>query len=662
MKNEFIANPEEARELAPRYRILFAFLIFSFTVFSLRLWYLQLIQGEELRQFSDRNRIKKLKIQAPRGLILDRDGKILVENHPGFEAVLSPQYITNLQDLALNISPIIGIEPEKIIQRIERSRRQNGPFAQVKIRENLNQDEVFRLKRIRLDNPGLDVRESVVRYYPLTENGAQLFGYVSEVSKTQLQRLNSKDSNFNYEQGDIVGINGLEQFLEKDLRGTPGYIYTQVDAFGREMASTSAPLSADEIQDLNPIPGENAVLTIDRDVQAASYKAFVDNQRVGSLVAMKTNGEIISWVSAPSFNPNDFSKGIPPALWNKLINDPFKPLRNKALQDHFSPGSTFKPFVALAALEEKIITPTTIVSSPGVFMFARRPYHDTKKEGHGNINVYQALEVSGNVFFYKMGIELKIDKMFNYISKLGVGQRTGVDVPREVLGRMPNSEWKKASIGEEWQPGENLSVAVGQGFVEASPLQMLVGYNAIATSGKVVKPFVIKKIVDNEGRVLRETTPTTVRNLQMVQDNGVKISAETFKVVQDALFRVVQGERGTARRIRIPGVNIAGKTGTAQVMGFSADQIYFKCENRPINQRHHGWFVGWAPAENPEITVVGLAEHSCHGSSGAGPLVKETIRAYFEKYHPEMLEKGLAMKKMALVKPDEPVAPPVEGE
>lgn len=661
MKNEYIANPEEARELAPRYRILFAFLIFSFTVFSLRLWYLQLLQGDELRQFSDRNRIKKAKIQAPRGLFLDRDGKILVENHPGFEAILSPQYIENLDELSLNISPIVGISPEVIVQRIQRSRKQNGPFAQVKIRDNLTQDEVFRLKRIRLDNPGLDVRESVVRFYPLAENGAQLFGYVSEVSRTQLQRLNAdKNSTFVYEQGDIVGINGLEQFLEKDLRGRPGYLYTQVDAFGREMASTSSPLSSEEIKDLNPEPGENIILTIDRDVQAASHKAFVDNQRIGTLVAMKTNGEIISWVSNPSFNPNDFSKGIPPSLWNKLVNDPFKPLRNKALQDHFSPGSTFKSFVALAALEEKIITPQSIISSPGVFMFARRPYHDHKKEGHGNITIYEALERSSNVFFYKMGIELKIDRMFNYISQLGVGKRTGVELPKEVLGRMPSSEWKKAALGEEWQPGENLSVAVGQGFVASSPLQMLVGYNAIATSGKVVRPFVIKKIVDKDGKVLRESTPTVVRNLQLTQENGIKISAESFKVVQDALYRVVQGDRGTARGLRIPGVTISGKTGTAQVMSFSADQIYSKCENRPIHQRHHGWFIGWAPAENPEITVVGLAEHACHGSSGAGPLVKETIRAYFQKYHPEMIENGL--KQAKAVKAPGPLPQPIEGE
>ncbi len=293
-------------------------------------------------------------------------------------------------------------------------------------------------------------------------------------------------------------------------------------------------------------------------------------------------------------------------------------------------------------------------------MFARRPYHDHRKEGHGNINVYEALERSSNVFFYKMGIELKIDRMFNYISQLGVGKRTGVELPKEVLGRMPSSEWKKAALGEEWQPGENLSVAVGQGFVASSPLQMLVGYNAIATSGKVVRPFVIKKIVDKDGKVLRESTPTIVRNLQLTQENGIKISPETFKVVQDALYRVVQGERGTARGLKIPGVTISGKTGTAQVMSFSADQIYSKCENRPIHQRHHGWFIGWAPAENPEITVVGLAEHSCHGSSGAGPLVKETIRAYFQKHHPEMIEKGLKQAKAG--RTQEVVPPPVEGE
>jgi penicillin-binding protein 2 len=418
----------------------------------------------------------------------------------------------------------------------------------------------------------------------------------------------------------------------------------------------------EQIRDQIPMHGNNAVLTIDRDIQEAAFKSFMSLNRIGAVVAMRTNGEILAWVSTPSFDPNEFSTGISGATWSKLINDPFKPLRNKVIQDHNAPGSTMKPMVAVAALQEKVITPTTIVNAPGVFFFGRRPYHDSLKGGHGNITIYEALERSSNVFFYKMGIALGVDKMYDYIHLLGIGQKTGIELSREVSGTMPNSAWKKATVGEEWQPGENLSTAIGQGFVNVTPLSMAVAYNAIGTEGKVVRPFLVRKVIDQDGKVLRENFPQVVRDLQQPQSNGVQISENTFKVVKEGMRRVFNGERGTAKAHKVPGVEIAGKTGTAQVMGFSADQIYVKCEGRPIHMRHHGWLVAFAPAVNPEITIAALAEHSCHGGSGAGPVVKEIVLAYFQKYHPEILEN--ALKAKAVGRKAAPAAPTqeVEGE
>ncbi len=661
--SEFISNPEEAKEYLPRYRLFYAAIAFAFVVFTIRLWVLQVIQGNELREFSEKNRIKQIKIMAPRGLMLDRNGKVLVENHPGFEAVISPQYIEDIQALANSVGPIIGLEPPKLVQRIEKSRRQNGPFAQIKLKDNLSRDEVFRLKHIRLDTPGLDIRESVVRYYPLGENGAQLFGYVAEISKKQIPLYNQMyKGEVNFEQGDIIGQTGLEEVMEKNIRGTDGIQFLQVDAFGREATTTTPNIYGEQITDKEPTPGFNAVLTIDRDIQEAAWKSFQENQRIGALVALKSDGEVLAWVSAPSYDPNAFARGINSQLWSKLINDPFKPLRNKVIQDYFSPGSTFKAFMALAALQEKVITPTTIINCPGFLFFGRRQYHDHLKGGHGNITVYEALERSSNVFFYKMGIALGIDKMYNYISPFGIGQKTGVELPREVAGLMPSADWKKRQIGEEWQPGENLSVAIGQGFVQASPMQMAVAYNAIGTDGKVVRPFVIKKVIDNEGAVIQETAGKILRNLQEKQATGAAISPEVFKVVKEGLRRVANGDRGTAKWLKIPGVQMAGKTGTSQVMGFAASEIYSKCENRPIHQRHNGWFVAWAPAENPEITVAALAQHSCHGSTGAGPMVRDTIRAYFDKFHPDIIAKALAEQKTPGKAPGRAVPEAVEGE
>ncbi|MCB0368566.1 MAG: penicillin-binding protein 2 [Bdellovibrionales bacterium] len=660
---EYVNNPDESKEYWGRYKYLYFAIALTFITFSIRLWYLQIISGSELRDFSEKNRIKQVKIPAPRGLILDREGKILVQNLPGFEAVLSPQYISDLDELSKNIAPIIDIKPEKIISKVKRSRRVNGPFATIKLKENLSREEVFRLKRIRLDNPGLEIRETILRNYPLGKDGAQLFGYVSEISKKQLPLLNDLYKGIlKFEQGDIIGKSGLEENLEKNIRGADGIRFIQVDAHGRETSFKNPNILGEKISDQEAIHGNNAVLTIDRDIQEAAYKSFTDLGRVGSLVAVKSDGEVLAWLSEPAYDPNEFASSISAKKWRELISDPFKPMRNKVIQDHHSPGSTFKPFVALAALEENKITDTQILPSPGIFYFGRRPYHDSKRGGHGYINLYSAIEQSANVFFYQLGIKLGIDKMHDYIYDLGIGQKTGIELSREVSGNMPSAEWKKKNRGEEWQDGENLSTAIGQGFVNTTLLQMTMGYNTIGQDGKVYKPYVVQKIIDQDGKVIKENYPQMVRDLTQEQPNGVKISRKNFEIVKKAMKRVANGEHGTARFWKIPGVEMAGKTGTAQVVGFSADQIFGNCMSRPIHLRHHGWYIAFAPAENPEITVGVLAEHACHGSVGAAPIVRDVIKAYFEKYHPEVIAEAIKNKKMKNLRTRNEAIETTEGE
>ncbi len=662
--NEYVSNPDEAKEYWGRYRYFYLTFFLVFSVFTMRLWYLQILSGSELREFSEKNRIKQNKIIAPRGLILDREGRVLVENLPGFEVVISPQYVENLESLSKAIAPILGIESDKLIQKVQKSRRQNGVFAQVKLKDNLTREEVFRLKRIRLETPGLEIRESIVRFYPMVENGAQLYGYVGEISKNQLPLLNEFYKGLlKLDQGDIIGKNGLEEALEKDIRGVDGITFIQVDAHGRETSTATPNVYGEQIKDQEPVHGNNAVLTIDRDIQEAAYKSMQTNQRIGALVAMQTNGEILAWMNAPSYNPNEFSTGISATSWSRLINDQFKPLRNKVIQDHYSPGSTFKPFVALAALQEKVITPTTVVSAPGVFMFGRRPYHDSIKGGHGNVTVFEAIEESSNVFFYKMGIALGVDKMYNYITPLGLGTATGVDIPREVSGNIPNSEWKKRERGEEWQPGEDLSTAIGQGFINVTPLQMAIAYNTIAREGEVVRPYVISKIIDQEGKILKQNFPRVIRDVTAARTStGIQYSKETFRTVKEAMRRVANGAKGTARFWKIPGVQMAGKTGTVQVMGFSANDIYTRCETRPILQRHHGWFIAWAPWDKPEITVAVMAEHACHGNVGAAPIVRDVIQAYFQKHHPEVIAEAIKNKAVIQAKAKSEPVQTQEGE
>ncbi len=654
--SQYISNPEEAKSYQSRYKILYVFIALTVITFVFRLFWLQAILGNELRAFSEKNRVKQNKIVSPRGLLLDRNGATLVENLPGFEAIISPQYIENKKELAKVIGPIIGMTDDKVVEKIDRSLRVNGPFSTIRIKENLNREEVFRLKRLRIDLPGLEIRESIVRTYPLQENGAQLFGYVGEISKRELAQIKAKKitEGIQFNQGDIIGKSGLEELLDEKIRGADGVRFIQVDAHGRETVTKIPNIYGEEIKDLEPSHGNNATLTIDKDIQTVAYDSFVKNKRIGSLIAMKSNGEILSWINAPSFNPNDFATEVPAKTWSQLITNPFKPLRNKAIQDHFPPGSTFKPFMALAALQAGVITDKTVINAPGRFFFGNRWYHDHNKNGHGNITVYEALEKSSNVFFYQMGIRLGIDKIHNYISLLGLGSKTGIEMPREVPGLLPSAEWKKNNRGEAWQPGENLSTAIGQGYVSASLMQMAVAYNAIATEGKVVRPMIIKKVTDHEGKVLFEQFPSELRDITQPQKNGFFIEVKNFKIVKEAMRRVANGSRGTARHWRIPGLEMAGKTGTAQVQNFSADQIYASCEARPIASRHHGWYIAWAPWDKPEIVVAVLAQHACHGNTAAAPIVRDVVTAYYNKYHSGLLDE---LAKEALKKPKAPAAP-----
>ncbi|MCB0408119.1 MAG: penicillin-binding protein 2, partial [Bdellovibrionales bacterium] len=321
---------------------------------------------------------------------------------------------------------------------------------------------------------------------------------------------------------------------------------------------------------------------------------------------------------------------------------------NKVIQDHYPPGSTFKPIVALAALEENVIGPNTLVYSPSQIRFGRRFYHNHSRTNYGEINVKQALEVSSNIFFYKMGISLGINNIAKYAKALGIGQKTDIQLGNEVSGLMPTEEWKKEALGEEWQPGENLSNAIGQGFVLTTPLQMVLAYNAIGQNGKLYKPMLVKQVISHQNKVVQTFDSQLVRDLMKPDHEGAKplLSERSLKTVREGMRRVANGDRGTARWWKVPGIELAGKTGTVQVRSFSADQIYDKCLERPLNQRHHGWFIAFAPAENPVITVAVLAERACAGSSGGAPIVRDVIQAFMEKYHSDWLknEKKLIKK------------------
>ena len=627
MKETLSRMEEEIQEIIPRWKWVNWILIITGLVLGSRLWYLQIVHGKELRKYSEINRLKETKIQAPRGLIFDRHNNVLVDNYLDLILTITPQYVNNLEQASKDISSILQIDHQNIIKKVKIEEKKQGPFRPVIIQKHLTLNQAVQLKLLQWSYTGVNIQETIIRHYPLKENGAHIFGYLGEIGKNQISEFNRKyGKNFHFQSGDIVGKSGLEYIWEYELRGKNGFSFVEVDVHNRKSISNIAGLWS--FKPKQPIPGKNITLTIDKDLQKVAFLSFLRNDKIGkrngAAVVMKNNGEILAWVSHPSYDPNIFSKALSTDSWMKLADDPSQLLRNKPIQNHYAPGSIFKPIIVLAALEEGIITKNTLIDSPKELLFGGRFYHDYRKSGHGPIDVISAIERSANVFFYKLGIKLGIDTIAKYAKLFQLGQKTKINLEGEIKGLIPDSDWKIKSLKEPWQPGENLVHVIGQGFTLVTPLQMAVVYNAIATNGKIVQPFIVKKITNTENKEIKIFQPKIINSLHK------KIKKEHFRIIQRALKKVVHGEQGTAKWWKLKEVEIAGKTGTSQVISFSKENIHKKCRKRPLEQRHHGWFVAIAPADNPEITVSVLTEHSCSGSSGSAPIARDIIRSYFK--------------------------------
>lgn len=646
MKNDNVIYDSETQifNLSSRFFTIYGFLTFFFIILCIRLWHLQIIQGDVLKVISVKNRVKQKKILSPRGYILDREGRVLVDNS------LVSQLTLNLQGLdpkekeiiSNKVGAILELTPKQVNDRINKSIVLNGRYFPAVIADNLTIDQAYALKLLRIEHPLINIEEFISRIYPYGASGSQLYGYVSQVSKNQLDNPEVREKNL--VPGDMIGKKGVEKKWDEQIRGKDGLTYVQVDAHGRVADIDDIILEGSNLEPIRPKSGDHVMLTIDLDIQEAAHKAFQRDDkigpRIGALVALNNKAEVLAWVSEPSFDSNQFVYGISNDDWRELIQNPFKPLRNKVIQDNFSPGSTFKPFVGFAALEKGIIKPETKLDSPGYFTLGRKRYHNHTRNGHGMVNIGSALETSSNVFFYKLAMELGIDEMAKYARAFGLGQATDIGIDVENPGLIPDTQWKLKNRNEPWQKGEDLVHSVGQGFIDVTPLQMALAYLAIGNEGPLYQPLVVKKILkgNDQSEVLKEFKPQLVRDLSKENEEGFKISPESFAAIKNGLKLVGNGDRGTAKWWKIPGVPIAGKTGTSQVRAFSNDEIYKSCLNRPVTDRHHGWFVGYAPADKPEIFVAVLTMHSCAGSSGSAPLARDVMDAYMRKYHPELFK------------------------
>jgi len=624
-------------------------LSFLILVLLIRLWYLQILQGNQLRNFSDKNTIKEQKVSAPRGNFLDRNGQTLVTSRPGYRLALDPSAFrrSNKDELDIMmdlISNVLKKDKDRLLKLTMKNYRSMGTYNPGIVAKEVSQNEALMLKQLRLVYPKILVQEVIFRDYPLKESGAQIFGYVSLASQNQIKRMRKKGKVFKL--GDQIGQTGLEESLDSLVRGKDGISYVQVDARGRVQNAATSMISYIGLKNVEPQIGNNVVLTIDRDLQKAAFEAFKRDDKLGmrkgGLVALSIKGEVLAWASNPSFDPSLFQTGISSESWNELNTNRFKPLTDKVAQGTYSPGSVFKPFVGLAALHFNEITKYTKVDSPGLIYFGGRPWHDSRRAGHGRVNLSEAIEVSGNVFFYKLGMGLGVDRMSSVISRLGMGKTTGIKFINESKGLLPTTQWKKENRSTLWQKGEDLNYAIGQGAILTTMLQLARAYLTIASKGKVMQPYMVKEILDEDEKTIKKFEPKMIEDLTEAPDLMMK--KKDFDAVIEGLIKVAHGSKGTARYRSSKKFVMAGKTGTAQVRNFSSQDIYNKCEDQPEKDRHHGFFVGFAPAEKPEIVVAGLAIHGCHGASGAAPMVTDLLTAYMQKHHPELFDTPVASK------------------
>ncbi|MBC7928258.1 MAG: penicillin-binding protein 2 [Bryobacteraceae bacterium] len=564
---------------------LFLFLISGF-------WRLQIESPEVYSEQADRNRIKSIPILAARGKILDRDGRVIVDNHSSFSLILSRDNLK--QEHLRPIAEGLNMDYEDLVARVHRFRKR-PTYEAIVIKEELTPAEMAFVESHQDPGtfPELELIHAQRRLYPKDGLGAHMIGYVGEVSEAELNTAEFID----YEPGDVVGKQGLEREYNKQLMGVDGQRQVVVDKLG---------MPRKVIGDKPAVPGKNLQLSIDLDLQAVAELALQD--RRGAVVALDPrSGEVLAMVSRPAYDPNRFAGRIRSKDWKEILDNPDKPLLNRATQSRLAPGSTFKPIMALAGLESGALTEDFKVHCAGGASFYGRPFKCHKRGGHGTVALNRAIAGSCDVFFYTLGNKMGIDTIAKYAEMSGFGSKSGVDLPHESEGLVPSTRWKMRTFRQKWYAGETISVAIGQGALEVSPIQLARSIGGIVTGGVWQVPHIA---MEAAGRS---------------EAHRENIGADTVMQIINGMYSVVN-EGGTAPMARLPGISLSGKTGTAQLA--SNDVLKGTALGRTM--KDNGWFVGFAPRENPEIVVVALIEAGLHGTTAAIP-VRDVVKAYFDK-------------------------------
>jgi penicillin-binding protein 2 len=567
---------------------LFIFLISAF-------WALQVQNPDLYSEAAERNRIKSTPILAPRGKILDRDGRVIVDNKASYSLLL------NRDQLKFEHLPAIADALKLDYNELAEKVRRMGTRPQMVIKDELTRDEMAWVESHRDPSafPEMEVIKSWRRLYPQDGYAAHAIGYVGEISENELDQPQFID----YHPGDIVGKDGIEKQYDAILRGADGERRVLVDSMGRER-------QVDKPKDA--VAGKDLQLALDLDLQSVAELAMQDKR--GGVVALDPRtGEVLAMVSRPSFDPNKFTGRISRSDWQAIAGDPYKPLMNRAIQAEFAPGSTFKPIVALAGLESGVIDDKTDFHCSGGASFYGHYFSCHLKRGHGDISLHRAIAQSCDVFFYNVGNKLGIDRIAHYAELAGIGSKTGIDLPNERESTMPSTRWKLRNYRQKWYAGETISVAIGQGAVTVSPLELATAIGGLSLGGKWMRPHMV-----------RGAKPSVIRQVQF--------NPENVRDVIDGMYAVVN-EGGTGRFAALPNVRVCGKTGSAQL----ASNQFLKGSKLGQTMKDNGWFVAFAPEEAPEIVVVALYENGEHGDRAAW-VVRDVMKAYFDKK--ERLAKG----------------------
>ncbi|HIO21292.1 MAG TPA: penicillin-binding protein 2 [Nitrospirales bacterium] len=598
---ESVANQSEnLRRIQRRLIVLRLSVVVVLAILLIRVWYIQIVKGEEYAVLSEQNRVRMVYLKPPRGLIYDRHHNLLANNIPSFNLYVVLSDVDDRQRLREDLSELIGVSVDDVRVAME---KHHTPRLPLKLKEGLTLKEAAAIESSLAQLPGVVIQAETERSYPQGTVAAHIIGYVGEVSAKGL-----KEEQFqNLVPGSAVGKYGVELEYDRIVRGRVGQKTIEVDARGHEQRA---------IQIQEPIPGDDLYLTIDLPLQRLAEDLLGDS--AGVVVALDPrNGDVLVLASHPTFDPNTLARGLTVSQWNQIRHDPKKPMTNRATQGQYPPGSVFKLVVAAAGLESGSISRSTPVDCRGQFTIGDRVFKDWKKGGHGLVTLHEGLVHSCDIYFYTLGQQLGIDQIAHYAVQLGLGHRTGIDLPAENSGIVPSREWKERALGKPWYPGETISVAIGQGFVTVTPLQMATLIGTIANNGVQYKPRVVRQLKKRQDGTLVDIAPSRSETVQLQQ--------ETLTALHEALRDVVVS--GTGRRAQSQGIAISGKTGTAQVV--SLDNVESE-DDVPHALRDHAWFVAYAPSDDPKIAVSVIVEHMGHGGAIAAPIARAIIDEYFQ--------------------------------